>query len=98
MDDGDMSEFFLRFYGIPMPQSPQSRQSPGTPNSPNSPRGGNNDQDQSPDSGGSDSEQNSGVGSGFILSAEGYVMTKAHVIDDADSSYCTITDKRSLQD
>jgi len=26
--------------------------------------GGNNDQDQSPDSGGSDSEQNSGVGSG----------------------------------
>ena len=25
MDDGDMSEFFRRFFGIPMPQSPQSR-------------------------------------------------------------------------
>ncbi len=24
MDDGDMSEFFRRFFGIPMPQSPQS--------------------------------------------------------------------------
>ena len=31
MDDGDMSEFFRRFFGIPMP---------GTPGSPGSPRGG----------------------------------------------------------
>src|ERR1700760_4359870 len=36
MDDGDMSEFFRRFFGIPMPNSPQSPGSPGTP------RGGDN--------------------------------------------------------
>jgi serine protease Do len=43
MDDGDMSEFFRRFFGIPMPNSPQSPGTPNSPNSPNSPRGGNND-------------------------------------------------------
>jgi serine protease Do len=41
--------------------------------------------------------QRRGVGSGFILSAEGYVMTNAHVVDGADEITVTLTDKREFK-
>ncbi len=42
-------------------------------------------------------ERPRGVGSGFILSADGYVMTNAHVVDGADEVYVNLTDKREFK-
>ncbi|MFD1555641.1 DegQ family serine endoprotease [Paraburkholderia silviterrae] len=100
MDNGDMSEFFRRFFGIPLPQGPQGPQ--GGDQSPRGGQGGGQGgsqgggQDSGPDSG-NDTEQSSGVGSGFIMTSDGYVMTNAHVVDDADSIYVTLTDKREFK-
>jgi len=44
-----------------------------------------------------DEEQPKGVGSGFILSADGLIMTNAHVVEGADEVLVTLTDKREFK-
>lgn len=80
-EDEEMQEFFRRFFGAPVP--PRQQQP--------APRG------RKPGADAEAEEVPRGVGSGFIISADGYVMTNAHVVDGADEVYVTLTDKREFK-
>jgi len=58
---------------------------PGRPDPRRGPRGDNEE------------PQQRGVGSGFILSPDGYMMTNAHVVEGADEVMVTLTDKREFK-
>jgi serine protease Do len=42
-------------------------------------------------------ERPRGVGSGFVLTSDGFIMTNAHVVQDADEVWVTLTDKREFK-
>jgi serine protease Do len=72
---------FFRRFGIPIPNAP--RQGPR----PNRPSPTPQDEETQP----------RGVGSGFILSADGFIMTNAHVVEGAQEVLVTLTDKREFK-
>jgi len=82
------------------------RQAPGNPNEEEMqdflrrffggqavPRGGRRSPQQQPQ----EDEVTRGVGSGFIISDDGYVLTNAHVVEGADEVTVTLTDRREFK-
>jgi serine protease Do len=72
---------FFRRFGIPIPNAPRQGPRPNRPSP----------QPQEEEA------QPRGVGSGFILSADGFIMTNAHVVEGAQEVMVTLTDKREFK-
>src|SRR3954471_24954939 len=81
IEDEEIQEFFRRF----IPRQPGQPGQPGQP-----PRPG-----QGPGPG--PRSESRSLGSGFIISNDGYILTNAHVVESADEINVRFTDKREFK-
>ena len=79
--EDQIPEIFKRFFGPDF-------QMPGMPGMPGGPGG-----PQQPD----DAPRGVSMGSGFIISPDGYVMTNRHVVDGADAVTVKLADRREFK-
>jgi serine protease Do len=87
-EDDPFYEFFKRF----MPPDAQGRINPR-----NAPKGQQGENDDSKPDAQRGPLRPFGLGSGFIITSDGYIITNAHVVEDAAEITVRLTDKRELK-
>ena len=85
-DESQVPEFFRRFFGdeMPLPGGPGGPQSPHGPQNPHGP-------------GGPQGRGGTSLGTGFLISDDGYVLTNHHVVNGADTVTVKLSDRREFK-